>query len=168
MSKEPNIIVDEIEVIIAVSEWLHKEGKNIDIISIPKGGKSKKEKKAIIEAELGKYGISPKYEANGPDIVASCEDPPEIWYVECKGSGTGGSSTHRNNFDRLLSSVVSHFGHEGENTDGKNIHLIMALPDSNKTFTKLCIGKISSELLRVLNMKIFMYNSERSLLLESR
>ena len=100
MSKEPNIIVDEIEVIIAVSEWLHKEGKNIDIISIPKGGKSKKEKKAIIEAELGKYGISPKYEANGPDIVASCEDPPEIWYVGCKGSGTGGSSTHRNNFDQ--------------------------------------------------------------------
>ena len=57
---------------------------------------------------------------NGPDIVASARGI--TWKFECKGFGTGKNSTHKNHFDRAISSAVSYF-------DSPDTRLGLALAD---------------------------------------
>lgn len=103
--------IPEIDIIIAVSLWLHSNGYILQTISIPKGKDinssedEQKLKRKLCEADVALDNL--RFKAEEPDIEASFNDC--CWKIECKGLGRGKDSTLRNNFDRALASAVSYY-----------------------------------------------------------
>ncbi len=147
--------VPEIDVIIATVKWLHREGYNMQAISIPRGqGLSVEEQKKKLSIELD--SLNSKYtneifKPHGPDIIAKSADV--MWNIECKGLGTGTGQTLRNNFDRALSSTVSYY----DGTDGLRLGLSMV---DCYHYYYLVRDRIPQALRKALNMWVFLYAAE--------
>ena len=151
------MFVEEIDVIIAVSIWLSKNGWCVKSISIPNNQKQsryhQKEKliNALTQANLNIAQI--EINASGPDIVAQKLDGEKLWKIECKGFGTGVIQTLKNNFDRAIASTVSYYDQEDE------IQIGIALPH-NKIYLEFIEKKIPKPLRKVTSMWIILYDKE--------
>lgn len=148
-------LVDEIEVIAKTAVWLAKEGYKLAAISIPKiQHMSPEEQKNYLITTLKSARCEPvelNFYSDGPDIIAEKEDI--CLKVECKGLGKGKSTTHRNNFDRALASVVSYY----DGTD--NIHLGLAFPDA-PDYVRHLSKRVPDELRKTINIWIFLLSED--------
>lgn len=104
--------VPELDVLMAVVQWLHSEGWTIERLSVAHGaGIDSVNGKNRVEAELTKLGIernSVRLVSTGEDIRAKKGDI--LWRIECKGLAESMKPpTVRNQFDRALASVVSYY-----------------------------------------------------------
>ncbi len=105
-------LASEFDVLKATIVWLHSKGWTIESVSIATGQGLPpiEQQKEHLRQALKAVGIPSGeiiYERRGPDIVASSYE--DVWKIECKGLGSGGSSTQRSNLDRAVASVVSYF-----------------------------------------------------------
>ncbi|MBI2171686.1 MAG: hypothetical protein HYU30_06660 [Chloroflexi bacterium] len=105
--------ISELEVLIATSRWLHTNGWSIETVSLA-GGRGLPpitEQKATMtrqfEAAHIPFDERKLFRNSGPDIIAS--SGTHQWKVECKGISLAKATTHRNNFDRAVASVVSYY-----------------------------------------------------------
>jgi len=105
-------LTSELEVLIATTVWLVRNGWNIEAISVavgrelpPVDGQKEEIRKAfnVENMPFDKKVFKPR----GPDIIA--RSPEGIWKIECKGLGKGAAQTHRTNFDRAVASAISYF-----------------------------------------------------------
>lgn len=98
---------------------------------------------------------------SGPDVLAISES--EWWQVECKGLGTGGNNTLRNNMDRALASVVSYYEDEvpaiHEVFRQAHPYLGLAVPAGNQ-YMKELRRRIRQPLRMRLNLWILLYKIE--------
>lgn len=105
-------LTSELDVLIATSLWLVRNGWSVESISIARGS-------GLPSVQQQKESISKAFKTDnvmfdegvlrpvGPDIIASSYSGE--WKIECKGLGQGRAQTHRNNFDRAVASVMSYF-----------------------------------------------------------
>lgn len=105
------LVVPEIEVLIAASLWLwHTKALPVQFsIASGQGIDSQTDQDRLVKA-LDSAGVPSKprsFVSSGPDIVAIYSS--RHWQIECKGAGAGKPSTQRNNFDRAVASVVSYY-----------------------------------------------------------
>jgi hypothetical protein len=105
-------LTSELEVLIATSLWLVKNGWNIEVISVA-GGRGlptvdyqKEEIRKAFNVKSVPFDRK-MFKSRGPDIVARSHEG--VWKIECKGLGKGKASTHRTNFDRAVASTMSYF-----------------------------------------------------------
>lgn len=151
-----NKTIKEIDVIIAVSLWLHSHGYSIQTISVPAGkGINKKHDEEKLKKSLDEKNVllnELRFEKDGPDIIANCND--HVLKIECKGLGVGQDSTLRNNFDRALSSTVSYF-------NSKELFLGLALPNE-RVYCNLVSSRIPQVLRQALNLWIFYLDIDTS------
>ena len=151
--------------LIAVARWLWIEKRVLPInFSIARGqGIDTEQSRCRLEAAMASLEIPEglkKYRyftGTGPDIEGLSKD--EYWKIECKGLGSGKSSTHRNNFDRALSSAVSYYeDHEDDRPDHKPI-TGLALPNA-PVFESLLKSKVRRPLRKRLSLWILLYNAD--------
>ena len=103
-------------------------------------------------------GRTPIFASNGPDILAVSD--LEWWQIECKGYGTGKSSTHRNNFDRAVASTVSYYTQSPPSElNGRRPHLGLALPAA-PDYLRHLTTRFGNELRFALNIWTFLYMPE--------
>ena len=150
-----NRVVPENTVLVAASIWLRKERKcEIFFCSPPRGRGLNYERNADqLKDALVRIGVSSDdihIRPEGEDILTISREMREIWHVECKGAGTGKPSTYRNQFDRVLSSIVSHY--TGSFTkDGVKINYALALPKT-KIYVDLLQKRVQKPLREQLNL----------------
>ena len=106
------ILTSELEVLIATTTWLVRNGWDIETISVAQGSglptvDSQKEKIRKAFNTENKPFDKKMFKPRGPDIIARSH--ADIWKIECKGLGKGKSSTQRANFDRAVASAMSYF-----------------------------------------------------------
>ena len=105
-------LASELEVLIATTVWLLRDGWTVEAISVAGGcglahvDYQKEEVRKAFKAENVPF-YDRLFKPRGPDIVARSHEG--IWKIECKGLGKGKAQTHRNNFDRAVASVMSYF-----------------------------------------------------------
>ena len=126
-------IVQETDVLIATTVFLVQRGVKPYQFSIPRGqGIDSVTPRERLERAFESFGFQPTFSSQGADIIAVSES--EWWHIECKGAGSGKPQTHRNNFDRALSSVVSYYGADRDDLPDDLINskqiLGLALPAS--------------------------------------
>lgn len=132
--------VKETAVLQTVVTFLIDRGALPYRFSVPKGKDvPTKETIEYLSQWFRKAGFEPEFLSHGADVEALSDT--EWWRVECKGMGTGKNSTHRNNFDRALASVVSYYEEPpypiGEKNQGAKLCLGLALPDSQSFLHQL-------------------------------
>lgn len=153
------MFVEEIDVIIAVSIWLSKNGWNVISISIPNNQKQSRHHQtnklsdALMQAGLVIEKI--QMNASGPDIIAQNVSSNMLWKIECKGFGTGVIQTLKNNFDRAIASTVSYYDLESD------IQIGIALPE-NKIYLEFIEKKIPRPLRKVVSLWIMLYDKENN------
>ena len=118
-------VIDELEVLIGTTLWLHRQQWEITAISIPRrNGTVVTERLEAFRSRIAAAGVTyrrePQFFSDGPDIVATRGDTE--WKIECKGLGTGAKSTLFTQFQRGVGSVVSYF-------DGPTVRLGLSLPE---------------------------------------
>ena len=151
------MFVEEIDVIIAVSIWLSKNGWDVKSISIPNNQKQSRHHQTnkLINA-LSKAGLvieKIQMNASGPDIVAQNISSNIFWKIECKGFGTGVIQTLKNNFDRAVASTVSYYD------QNDNLQIGIALPQ-NEIYLEFIEKKIPKPLRKVTSLWIILYDTE--------
>jgi hypothetical protein len=105
-------LTSELEMLIATTLWLVRNGWSVEAISIARGrglppvDQQKEKIRKAFNADNVPFDER-IFKPKGPDIIASSHDG--IWKIECKGLGEGRAQTHRNNFDRAVASVMSYF-----------------------------------------------------------
>ena len=145
--------VPELNVLMAVVQWLHSEGWTIERLSIAHGaGIDSVNAKNRVEAELTRLGIernSVRLVSIGEDIRAKKGDT--LWRIECKGLAEGMKPpTVRNQFDRALAGVVSYY----DQTQG--LQLGLALPEE---YFKHIKARLPQALKTALNLWVLLYVS---------
>lgn len=145
--------VPELDVLLAVVQWLHSEGWTIERLSVAHGsGIDSVNAKNRVEAELIRLGIernSIRLVSTGEDIRANKGDT--LWRIECKGLAESMKPpTVRNQFDRALSSVVSYY----DQTQG--LQLGLALPEE---YFKHIKARLPQALKTALNLWVLLYVS---------
>jgi len=145
--------VPELDVLMAVVQWLHSEGWTIERLSVAHGpGIDSVNGKNRVEAELTKLGIelnTVRLVSTGEDIRAKKGDI--VWRIECKSLAESMKPpTVRNQFDRALASVVSHY----DQTQG--LQLGLALPEE---YFKHIKARLPQALRTVLNLWVLLYVS---------
>lgn len=143
--------VPEIDVIVAVAKWLHSEGWQIEVISMPSGqGIDRTSNKNKMKLDFIAAGIpidKVSFKSQGEDIRAKQGD--QLWKIECKGLGDNlPSSTVRNNFDRALASAASYY------TQKDKLRLGLALPEE---YIKLIRDRVPQALRMSINLWILLY-----------
>lgn len=154
--------VPEIDVLISVACWLWTEkGVWPAHFSLARGqGIDTEDSKRRLEVALASLEAPAEfrsYSGNGPDIIGVSKDA--IWKIECKGIGSGKDSTHRNNFDRALSSAVSYYDDHLEEWPDRKLIIGLAFPDA-PIFRKLLKSKVRGSLRRQLNLWILLTNPD--------
>lgn len=159
--------IGEGDVLLATFRFLTMERKTIPYrISVPSG---KDIDHSSIETSIKDFyktlNWEPELVGSGPDIIAISEK--EWWCVECKGFGKGKNSTHRNNFDRGLASVVSYYEDKPNIPPGLNeyakdsgVFLGLALPASTQYLREL-ERRVRSPLRQRLNLWILLYEQSK-------
>ena len=153
-------IVSEGEVLVSTIRYLLMQKCIRFQISVPSGkGIDTNSIKVDVEEEFRSLAFEPEFEKNGPDVIAFSEE--KCWVVECKGAGTGKPQTYRNNFDRALASVVSHYGDSPDNSptwaQGATMVLALALPDS-KLYLKELKRRVRKPLRQRLNLWVLLFD----------
>ncbi len=140
--------ISEVDVLIGVTKWLHKECWEIKNISLARGqGISQNKEK--VKTKLANIGISVtniKFTTRGEDIRA--EQGNNIWKIECKGLSSGKSETIKNNFDRAVASTVSYYDQRG------NLRIGLALPEGYNKFLR---EKLPKALRIAINLWVFFW-----------
>lgn len=162
-----NLLVPEVEVLVAAALWLWDRGAAPVQVSIAVGFEAGKHAdRRRFETALNGAGVPSEWttSSDGPDLIAV--SPTECWQVECKGTGTGVASTQRNNFDRALSSVVSYYG----NLPGRLLARYptpqvvgLAVPDT-EVYMRELRRRVSQPLRQALNLWVLLYNSEQRII----
>ena len=141
----------EVDVIIGIATWLHKNGWRVNKISIPTNQRvSVLEQKEMLKLDLVKTGLpieNLEFLPDGPDIEAQCDD--ETWRIECKGLTFGKDPTVKNNFDRAVASAVSYY------TKSDRIRIGVAFPEAR--YLKHIRIKLPKPLRQALNLWVFLY-----------
>ena len=149
--------VPEIDVLIATGIWLFQNGWKIESVSFATGrGMRKDDVKSKFYAKFSEMNIpfeDIKISSNGPDIIATKDSI--TWKIECKGLGSGSTSTLRNNFDRALASTVSYFDQKN------NLRVGLAIP-REKTYVNNIKTRIPKTLREKLNLWIFLFNPDKN------
>lgn len=154
-----NIIVPEVDVLSSTITYLATRDAIPIQISPPAGqGIDTSKFKSEMNDLFASVGHSPNFQSSGPDIIGYSSS--EIWFIECKGSGTGKPSTQRNNFDRALSSVVSYYVDEPPDfASDANVFLGLALPKTIY-YTRELHRRVGIPLRKRLNLWVLLYNNE--------
>ena len=151
--------VQEIDVIIAVSKWLHSNGWQLEGISMPHGkGIDPIRNRAKLEAEFTAVGISIsniEFRSTGEDIRARKDGI--LWRIESKCLSSGTRKTDKSNFDRAIASTVSYY----IQSDG--LRLGLALPD-DEYYLRLLRNKVPQALRVAINLWIFLCLSHDDIL----
>lgn len=156
------VVVPEIDVLVGVALWLSSRQVVLYEFSIARGqGIDMEAAKSKLNTALDTKGILTEQRSfvpHGPDITAIGS---EYWQIECKGAGTGGRTTQRNNFDRAVSSAVSYYresspdyGHEALNRARPVLGL--ALPQTAFYMSELK-RRVRKELRKALNLWVLVY-----------
>ena len=145
--------VSEVDVLIAIVKWLNSEGWTIESLSVARGqGIDSVGSRNKVKAELTKLGIEEKnvrFVSKGEDI--SARKSSSLWRIECKGLPESMKpSTVRNQFDRVLASLVSHY----DQTNG--LQLGLALPEE---YFKHIKTRLPKALRTSLNLWVLLYVS---------
>lgn len=157
----------EIDVLLAVAQFLRGRGTDIYQVSIAVGkGIDKKvdlERFRIESTSAGVASSAISFQQNGPDICAA--SPAEWWQIECKGAGGGKPQTQRNSFDRALASTVSYYRHRPGGLPNRLAHcerarpfLGLAIPATNPYLHELR-KRVQKPLRERLNLWILLYES---------
>ena len=155
--------VAEIDVLITVARWLWTKKRVLPIqFSVARGqGIDTKLSRRRLEAALDSLEI-PKslkkyrfYAGTGQDIEGVSRT--EYWKIECKGLGIGKNSTHRNNFDRALSSAVSYYEDRVDTWPDHKPFIGLALPNA-PVFKSLLKSKVRQPLRSRLNLWIMLFD----------
>jgi hypothetical protein len=157
--------VSEIDVLVAVAQWLWSEKRVWPAnFSIARGqGIVVEESKRRLEIALASLEIPEGlekfrfYSGGGPDITGVSEDA--IWKIECKGIGTGKDPTHRNNFDRALASTVSYYDDDVDGWPDHKLIIGLALPNA-PVFRRLLKSKVQRPLRRRLHLWVLLFDPD--------
>lgn len=158
-------VVREIDVLIAVTLWLHDRHLLPYQFSVAQGSgidtPADQERLRQVIKTAGIPEAAVQFVAHGQDVCAISRR--EWWQIECKGAGTGAPSTQRNNFDRALASAVSYFEESAPEftgdlspLSGAKPHLGLALPATHHYLRELK-RRVRQPLRRRLNLWVLLY-----------
>jgi len=153
-------VVPELDVLLPTLKWLAQEGVKPTCVSVSAGSAAGiYADRDRVQAVFNELGIADKncwMINSGPDIVGIGNG--DLWLIECKGAGTGASSTHRNNFDRALASVVSYYDYNPPNVDTNSVKRLiigLALP-ATTIYTRQLKQRVGHKLRARLDLWIFL------------
>jgi len=156
-------VVGEADVLIGAALWLWNRGVPPLRVSIAVGSVNGKfADRARVNAAFKAAGVPEGWSSrsDGADLVAA--NSSELWEVECKGAGAGVSATQRNNFDRALASVVSHYGSNSPEASAMPAaarYLGLALP-STPNYMRELTRRVRVPLRSRLNLWILLFDLE--------
>jgi len=161
----PRQLITENEVLIAAALWLHARGVLPLQLSVATGrGIDATSCIELLRGQLVAAGVPEgvlRLASTGPDFTGI--SATEFWQLECKGAGSGGQSTQRNNFDRALASVVSYYTDSLPNVPdelaalrGAVPHLGLALP-ATPDYLRELTRRVRQPLRLRLNLWVLLY-----------
>jgi len=144
--------IPEVDVLIAVAKWLHRNDWQLEKVSLASGqGIDQANHKEKVRAEFTAAGIDVKsisFVSKGEDIRA--RHGTEVWRIECKGLGNVSLPTLKTNFDRAVASAVSYYNQRA------GLRLGLAVTEE---YGRLIRDKLPQVLREAINLWIFLYVS---------